>query len=831
MTRPSRSTRRPDRPPHHLNPTRASLITLNPISSPCLCLISSHSSPPFNHVRAHFPVNNPRVPPPSHRTPRRRTRPVFNKEIVESQRLRKSGNWQEASHLLEGVREKVATDPFFLNELILVRIAQLRQRKPPLTANELYADLCRIADASPARRSTTTYNSMLSGLKGNRRVAGKEVVGEGELRVAVRLMNDMLQRECYPDQFTMSTLFQMCATAKSLTFAEYFLGTAREKFSFQPDVISGTSLLNAFVKCGELSRLEEVYEEMKGRGVIVNERAYALIISAYYQKGHHDKVIKCFEEVLESNSLQLNAFLISGVIASCVRAKDTDGVKLVYDAILKESVPLTEFLLLSMFEVAIRKGDMTFGSEILFDWGATHGLPVVSPQSCSKLIAVGKKSSKASVQQTVVEVRRIVTRMKNEAGVMPTVAVFNALISTYVKLGLLAEARRVLEVDFAEHGLTPDIVTYNTLIHGFGMSSRPELALKALQVMKRRGIQPNDATYNIMADLVLEHKHFDLSKLMSTDAEADDGAGINADSVAAQFKILRGSKSGDRTIELYRRCVQSGVRLESVVYGLILSTLVECGLMDEAKGIVGFLFVHKRLTTELANVMIELWKRWDEGGKFGMRMLEKLKQLGIAPDEITYTSVIVASSRNGLLDRAFRLLGEMQDVGLTLRDTHAWCAIIDGCGKCGQWERGLEVLKSMRAGKGGGMVPKASLECYNAGLYGAGMCGGWDGVMEIWGLMGEEGLCDGVSLSAMGSCVLKNRFRIREWGVVREVYEKMERWVEMGEGRKAEVKKLERKMVRMKWLLDVAVEGRRLKRGAGNKVCGVGEEEEEEEEE
>lgn len=694
---------------------------------------------------------------------------------------------------------------------------------------QLYARLRRVGEGIPVERDVTNFNAMLSGLKGRNKRGKSAAVREEDLRVANVVFEDMVKEGVKPDHFTMSTLFYMCGSARSLSFTETFLKKARRLIAFEPNVVSGTALANAYAKCGEMGKVEDVVHDMKRRGLSLNEWTYAAMISVYNQKKLHTRVKQCFREAVESASIQVNQFLVSGVLVSCLRERDVQSVRWIYEIMERESVTATNELLFMMLEIAVRGADIVLGIEVLFHWAPKHSMLAVTPQMCAKLIAAGKQAQ-TTAQDTLANVRRVVVRM-TEAGVAPTVGVLNALISTYVRLGLHSEARQVLEEDFSRYGLTPDVVTYNTLIHGLGMSNRPELAMKVVQVMRKRGVEPNATTYNVMVDLLLEHKHLGMATLMAEDLGKQGWGESIGITVSAQLKLLRASKKGDQALNLYRECMRRKVELDSTSYGVLLCTLFECGLESEAMGIFGRLFVNKVVTCGIANVVMEQWSQRDGRAENCLLLLEKMKRCGIAPNEITYTTLIKAMSRASLVDRAFRLLGETQDVGIGIGDRRLWSALIDTCNKNGQWERGLEVLRSMRMGNEDGLVPEPSVECYNAVLYGAGMNGGWGTVAEVWGMVRKKNVRDGVTLSVMGSCVLKNRFKIENWGVVREVYEEMKKWMQEERGRKTEVRKIEKKMGRLRWLLEVAVEGKRLKQGIRSKVTGVEKMEQEEEEE
>lgn len=727
---------------------------------------------------------------------------VLPPPIQDAQRLRKSGDWSSALSLLSSSPPSLHSQTLYLNELILISIARLRAINPFLSVQEVRAALNHVLKKSSAPCDSRTLNAILTGIKA---VAKGDKV---ELEAANDIMENLVGRGVRPDHFTMSILFQMCAASRNLEFTEMFRQRANELIgrgaTFRPNVQSGTSLMNAYVKCDQGNKAEEVFDEMKRRGVVLNEFSYCVLISYYYHCGQHEKVLEAFKEAVNCSAVQINQHLLSGVLASCTRAKDNKSARWVYDLMVKSGVKGEESMKQGLLQTAIKAGDLAMGRDVLFNWMTDRE---VTPAMCGKLIAAGKRSRPDETERLVKELRALIDTMK-EHRVEITTSVLNSLVSTYVKFGLLNEARMVLH-EFAEHGLKPDVVTYNTLLHGLGVGKKPELAMKVIEIMKRQGVRPNEATYHVLMDLLLEHKNLDMAAVISDDWKmGKDGEGDT--SASARFKLFRASKDVKGMLNLYRECIEKNIDLDEVTYGTILWTLLKCGEEHEALGIIGRLFVKGEMTSGLANTILEYWSRKDDGWTQCIQMLDKMKGVGLVPDEITYGCVMVGFCSAGKLNRAFRLISEIQDVGLVMQKLHVWCALINACGQHGQWERGVELLRSMeRSG------PRPGVECYNAGLYAAGMGGGWKGLLVVWDMMKERKVWDAVSMGALGSGILKNRLVIQDWDVVREVYDEMGKWTGKGGGRR-----LEKKRERVKWLLDMVEEGKIVEQDEWNESVG-----------
>lgn len=711
----------------------------------------------------------------SRKNGRPRSKPPIIKEILDAQKLRKRGQWQVALGVLEGARKHAGNDTNYLNEMLHVRAAELRQTHPTISASDLYDDLTTLSENIPAQPNVTTFNAILVGLR--KRTSGKgQETSLTELEIATKIFDSMMRKCMYPDHFTMSILFQMCASARSLQHTQYFEKHAREAFGFEANVISGSSLLSSYARCGNVKDAERVLSGLQRRNVPINERTYASIISAYNRAGLHLKVLECFKAAHNSDSVHLNEFIFSGVMSSCGKARDSVNAMRVVQIMESKRVTPTAELMNSAFETAVRSGDLRFGAWILFEWMSKYNVLMRDTMHFKKLILSAQKAS-GPVQETTAFMNHIIDQMKGDARIPLDASIFNAQITALIGLGLYDEALRVVDVSFAEHGIEPDVATYNVLINCLSKAKQPAEAVDVFRRMRGVGITPDQITYNTLLEAVMESGNAELSERILKEMKMTSGIKIDSVALSSQLKLYRSQKNAVAAMNILRNAVREKNMLDSTAYGLVLSILFESSLEREAVSVFGWLLWKQQAKTYIFNIVIDHLGRKTENQGLCLQLFENMKNRGIAPDAITYTTLIRVYSQNGQLNRAFRLLGEMQDVGLGLSDSFAWTALIDGCGRAGQWQRAIELLYAMRKGSSGSqLVPRPATASYNAALYAAGMGGGgWNVVKDIYNaLLEDEGQdADAITYSAMGSIILRNRHEVEDWDIVREVYDRL----------------------------------------------------------
>ncbi|XP_027367135.1 putative pentatricopeptide repeat-containing protein At1g02420 [Abrus precatorius] len=82
-----------------------------------------------------------------------------------------------------------------------------------------------------------------------------------------------------------------------------------------------------------------------------------------------------------------------------------------------------------------------------------------------------------------------------EMGVTPDVVTYNSLVDVYCKGRDMDKAYKVLD-EMRDRDLSPDVITYTSIIGGLGLIGQPDKARDVLKEMKEYGCYPDVAAYN-----------------------------------------------------------------------------------------------------------------------------------------------------------------------------------------------------------------------------------------------------------------------------------------------------------------------------------------------
>lgn len=187
--------------------------------------------------------------------------------VVEAARLRKRGLASEALKLLEDRGARGSADTRVLNELVLA-----------LLGTDGLAAAEDAVEKSNAGRDVVTYNVLIG--------AARKLPAREALDVASNFFAMMLQEGIIPSALSLSYLFQMCSklSAGDTAYQAWCKATA---VGSKLDVVAGTALLNCFAKSAQISRAEQVFDEMQKAGIEPNERTYAALMDAYAKVRHN----------------------------------------------------------------------------------------------------------------------------------------------------------------------------------------------------------------------------------------------------------------------------------------------------------------------------------------------------------------------------------------------------------------------------------------------------------------------------------------------------------------------------------------------------------------
>ncbi|OAY65066.1 Pentatricopeptide repeat-containing protein, chloroplastic [Ananas comosus] len=248
----------------------------------------------------------------------------------------------------------------------------------------------------------------------------------------------------------------------------------------------------------------------------------------------------------------------------------------------------------------------------------------------------------------------------------PDVVTYNTLLDGLCRAGRVATARNLLDGMRARTSphLSPNVVSYTTVIRGYCAKSLPDEAVALFEEMVAAGLKPNKITYNTLIQGLCEARRMDLVKRML----GDDG--FKPDTCTFNTLIAAHCKMGkiSDALKVFDRMLELRVKRDSASYSTVMRAFCESGEFRRAEGLV------------------------DE-------LLEKevLKRRGVCvPLVAAYNPIFEYLCQNGKVKKAKVLFQQLLDRRGKL-DFAAFKTLILGHCKEGAFEEGFDLLVSMLA--------------------------------------------------------------------------------------------------------------------------------------
>lgn len=315
---------------------------------------------------------------------------------------------------------------------------------------------------------------------------------------------------------------------------------------------------------------------------------------------------------------------------------------------------------------------------------------------------------------------KILTRMRNW-GIQPDVYSYNSVVNGLRKNQMLDEAFELvaqMERDAASPdpqsrkaivetvaGVSPDLVTYNTLLSGLAGESCPDLerALRVKKHMEERGLHCNEVSYNALMAAAAKadrtEEAFDIyDEMISRSLKP------NCECFTTLITLCGRAHMMDRAFEIHDHMMAAEIAPNVITFNALLTA---CRNSDADAGDSALKVLNVMHNTPGCDPDVITYSTViDTLGRNGRfeelkEILTEMKERGIGPNLVTYTSMIAALTRAGDLDRALQLLDDMDRDGVA-PNVYTFSSLINGAGRRGEFGKALEILDMMR---GRGILP------------------------------------------------------------------------------------------------------------------------------
>ncbi|CAN6877943.1 hypothetical protein Bca4012_079574 [Brassica carinata] len=277
-------------------------------------------------------------------------------------------------------------------------------------------------------------------------ISGCSENGFGEEAI---LMYGRLQRRFTPrpDEYTLSAV--ICATGETEWFIHgKLLHGQVMKLGYERSVFVGTTLLSMYFKNGEAESAQKVFDVIRERDIVL----WTEMIVGQSRVGNSECAVQLFVEMYrEKNST--DGFSLSSVLGACSDM------------------------------ASLRQGEVFHSLTVKTGFDSVMSV-------CGALVDMYGKTGKYSAAESVFSL------VSN-----PDLKCWNSMLGAYSQHGMLEKALSFFE-QILQNGLTPDAVTYLSLLVACSNSGSTQQGKFLWNQMKERGIKAGFKHYSCMVNLV-----------------------------------------------------------------------------------------------------------------------------------------------------------------------------------------------------------------------------------------------------------------------------------------------------------------------------------------
>ncbi|XP_010917002.1 pentatricopeptide repeat-containing protein At1g08070, chloroplastic-like [Elaeis guineensis] len=287
--------------------------------------------------------------------------------------------------------------------------------------------------------------------------------------IALRAARAMIDENVRPDEVTVASILSACTQLKALEHGKQVHGYATKNL-LGFDAFVHNALINMYAKCGYLSNAHHLFKKMSCRNVV----SWTLIIDGYSDKGNPSEALALFKE-MEAAGVRPDEVTVLAVVSMCTKLGSSEIGEWIDDYAEKNGFQESINIMNALIDMHSKCGDIEKACRI-FDQMTERTL--ISWTAIIQGLAMHGYGVAALVR---------FSQMQRE-GFKPDDVVFLSVMNACSHAGLVEEGKQCFESMVEEHGITPRIEHYGSIVD---LLCRAGLLDEAFQFLVRMPVKPD----------------------------------------------------------------------------------------------------------------------------------------------------------------------------------------------------------------------------------------------------------------------------------------------------------------------------------------------------
>ena len=439
-------------------------------------------------------------------------------------------------------------------------------------------------------------------------------------------------------------------------------------------------LLNGCSKKLDIKNLHKIYIDMINKNIKPNLITFNTIIDAFIRNKNTEKAFKIFNDMTNNNIIPDN-FTLSTLFKGISKAEHYKYLVEGVNIINKNIYPIDIILINVLLDACIKLKDKENFIEI-FENIINKKYKNVTPDLITYNTFI-KGCSKFKLYNKVETAFNHLINNSSENNITPNDVTFNSLIDVYVSQKNMDKVLQTVNL-MQKYKIFPDNYTYTTIIKGLNKNSFLKNSNGIYENKNINLIQNSEIFSNIELDLAF--KLFNHVRQISKPDEILYNCIMDA--------CLRFNKI-DKMLEMYEEMIKNNIKPSSITCGIVIKAY---GMKGDIKSALNIYYKMKKEKIEISNItygcLINACIKNNDLPK-AFELYEALKNESYEMNTILYTTLIKAYTKQKDIKKVVEIFDTMKKTVNSKPNIITYNSIIDCCIKCDNFNLAYEYFKEM----------------------------------------------------------------------------------------------------------------------------------------
>lgn len=309
--------------------------------------------------------------------------------------------------------------------------------------------------------------------------------------VAVAMFRRMRQAFVMPNEFTLASMLQACASMAGLNMGKQ-IHCLVMKIGLDSNVFVSNALIDVYAKCERMEDSTSLFERSKNK----NDVTWNTMIVGYCQLGDGEKALMMFKDMLEHNLVPTEV-TYSSVLRACASLAAVDPGMQIHSFTIKTKFDRDSVVSNSLLDMYAKCGNIKPARSVFDKMEKRDEVSWNAMISAYAMHGLGR------------EALGIFERMQ-KTDLKPNKLTLVGVLSACSNMGLLDEGQAYFNSMIRDYGIEPCIEHYTCMVWLLGRAGKLANAMKLISEMP---LEPSIMVWRAMLGACVIHNDLDLGKI------------------------------------------------------------------------------------------------------------------------------------------------------------------------------------------------------------------------------------------------------------------------------------------------------------------------------